>query len=580
MVDLSRMSDDELMALYQKPPDLSQMSDADLLKAYGAAPVGMAEDAAKSVGSGLASAAAGTLGAAGDARSLLSSGIDWAGGQMGVAHDKVQTFKDVASKVASMTGAGLVLNNAPTSRQITESAPDPIVSPDYKPQTALGGYLKTGAEFTPGMLTGGPRSLLTRLGTNVAAPAVASETAGLLTEGTAAEPYARTAAAVASPSLLSAGRRVLTPLPASVERQALAGTLRNEGVPLTAGQSTGSKPLQWMESALGDTPGSGGPAARTMERQSEAFTAAALRRAGIDANRATPEVIDNAFRRIGNDFEVVAQRNNVISDRRLGTDLTRVERDYNNVVSPSNRAPIVENTARDIGDMMAQNGGHLTGQQYNAITSRLARQARNAQADPQLRDAIHGLRNSLDDAMERSLSQTGNSADMQLLRNARNQYRNMIVLEKAATGAGSNAAEGLISPSQLRNAVVQQSRRAYGRGQGDFAELARSGEALLKPLPQSGTSPRQNVTSLLNTVGAIVGGGAGAAGGPAGAAAGALAGLAAPAIAGRALLSRPVQAYLGNQRFAPQNNNDAQTRATRALMNLLLSGGPLRLPGS
>jgi hypothetical protein len=178
--------------------------------------------------------------------------------------------------------------------------------------------------------------------------------------------------------------------------------------------------------------------------------------------------------------------------------------------------------------------------------------------------------------MERSLFRSGNSADMQLLRTARNEYRNMMVLEKAATGAGSGAAEGLISPSQLRNAVVQQSRRAYGRGQGDFAELARAGEALLKPLPQSGTSPRHNVTHMLQTIGAIVGGGAGAAGGPGGAAMGAVAGLAAPAVAGRALLSRPIQAWLGNQRLAaPANQGSAAARAAR---NLLLSSAPLRLP--
>jgi hypothetical protein len=325
-----------------------------------------------------------------------------------------------------------------------------------------------------------------------------------------------------------------------------------------------------MESALGDTPGSGGTTGRVMENQGEQFTAAALRRAGIDANRATPDVIDNAFRRIGNDFESVAQRNNVIADRRLGTDLTRVEREYNNVVSPSNRAPVIENTSRDIGDMMAQNGGHLTGQQYNAITSRLARQARGAVADPQMHEALQGLRTALDDAMERTLFRTGNSADMQLLRTARNQYRNMMVLEKAATGAGSNAAEGLISPSQLRNAVVQQNRRAYGRGQGDFAELARAGEALLKPLPQSGTSPRHNVTSMLHTIGAVVGGGAGAAGGPAGAMTGAMAGLAAPAVAGRALMSRPVQAWLSNQLL----HGNGQPNRTRDRLFLLLLQKP------
>jgi len=526
----------------------------------------LGEDVAKSAGAGLANAAAGTFGALGDVRTLASRGLDAAGERFGFDPSAI---KSVASKLPVV---GLAAN-APTSEDLLSLAPnDPVVG--YSPKTTLGAYVKTGAEFAPGLM-GGEGSLATRFARNVALPAIGSETAGQITKGTAAEPYARVAGGLLSPGIESAARRVVTPLPASAERQALAETLRTEGVPLTAGQATGSKPLQWMESALGDTPGSGGAAARTMENQGEAFTSAALRRAGIDANRATPEVMDNAFARIGNDFETIGQRNNVIADRRLGADLTRVEREYNNVVSPSNRAPVIANTAQDIGDMMAQNGGHLTGQQYNAITSRLARQARNAQADPQLREGLQGLRTAVDDAMERSMFRTGNHADLQLLRQARNQYRNMIVLEKAATGAGSGAAEGLISPSQLRNAVVQQGRRAYGRGLGDFADLARAGEALLKPLPQSGTSPRHNVTHMLQTIGAIVGGSSGAAGGPGGAAAGALAGLAAPAVAGRALLSRPVQAYLGNQRLAAPAANNA---STRALFNLLLSSSALRNP--
>lgn len=158
--------------------------------------VGMIEDAGKSVGAGLASATAGTLGMAGDARSLLSSGVDALGGKLGAAPDRVQAFKNIMSKAAGMTGVGAVLNNAPTSRQIKESAPDALVSPDYKPQTVAGGYLKTGAELLPGMLMGGPRSMLARFGTNVAAPAIASETAGQLTQGTEAEPYARVGGAL------------------------------------------------------------------------------------------------------------------------------------------------------------------------------------------------------------------------------------------------------------------------------------------------------------------------------------------------------------------------------------------------
>lgn len=65
----------------------------------------------------------------------------------------------------------------------------------------------------------------------------------------------------------------------------------------------------------------------------------------------------------------------------------------------------------------------------------------------------------------------------------------------------------------------------------------------MKPLPQSSTAPRQNIQNIMSIIG-------GAAGGAAGGLPGAMAGIAAPAVAGRVLMSRPVQAYLGNQVLA------------------------------
>lgn len=162
----------------------------------------LGEDVAKSIGSGLASATAGTLGLAGDLRTGLSALTDVAGQKLGAAPDKVQMFKDMVAKAASIAGPGRVLNNAPTSRQIIDSA-DPIVSPDYKPETVPGGFLKTAAEFTPGLLMG-RGGLSARLLKDVAAPAIASETAGLVTKDTVAEPYARVVGALAGSA--SAGR--------------------------------------------------------------------------------------------------------------------------------------------------------------------------------------------------------------------------------------------------------------------------------------------------------------------------------------------------------------------------------------
>jgi hypothetical protein len=153
---------------------------------------GMLEDAAKSVGSGLASATAGTLGAAGDLRSLLSAGTSALGDKLGVGSDKIQAFKDLAASAAGLTTTGRLLANAPTSRDIINTAADPIVSPDYQPQTDMGRFLKKGAEFAPNMLVGGPEGLAARFLTNVAAPAVGSEIGDRL-----AGPYGGAAGALA-----------------------------------------------------------------------------------------------------------------------------------------------------------------------------------------------------------------------------------------------------------------------------------------------------------------------------------------------------------------------------------------------
>jgi hypothetical protein len=514
----------------------------------------------------------GLAGMAGDLADMAKKGADWIGNKLpsipSPAPDSTlgrvgQFLRDESAKSANLPAARVGSGDLPgsyappTGAQIQKSV-EGVTGDFYQPKTTMGQYAQTAGEFAPALI-GGPETLGAKLVSRVAVPAAVSETAGQLTKGTAAEPYARVLGALASPLATSAARRAITPLPANAERAALVDTLGNEGVDLTAGQRTGNKPLQWAESTFGDMPGAGGAAARTQENQAQQFTAAALRRAGETADRATPDVIDGAFRRIGSDFEGVAQRNHVVADSHLGNDLATVEAEYNNLVGPTQRAPVVENTMRDLGDIVAQNGGHITGEQYNALTSRLARQARGAKADPQLQEALTGTRGALDDAMERSLQASGNTADLDTLRTARRQYRNLLTVEKAATGAGAATAEGLISASALRNATVTQNRRAYARGQGDFADLARAGEGVMKPLPNSGTAPRQYMQHMASIIGGVAGGATG--GLP-----GAVAGIAAPAAAGRVLMSRPVQAYLGNRVLGPATGNRSVNAVTAAML--------------
>jgi hypothetical protein len=329
---------------------------------------------------------------------------------------------------------------------------------------------------------------------------------------------------------------------------AQVATLEAEGVTdMRAGQRTGSKRLQNYEDAATNTPFSGHDAGTVNEHQAEQFTNAALRRVGehgpVDApRRATPEVIDAAYDRIGNDFDRLSANNSMQGTAALGVDLQDAERNYQSLTPPSARAPIVSDTIRDIGDAIANNGGSLPGDAYQALRSRLSAAARGSN-DPQLSHALSDITEALDGAMSRSIRQN-NPADIGGFEQARRQYRNMLVIEKAAAAAGENAAKGLISPANLASAAKQvMGKRAWVRGQGDFEPLARAGQAVLLPLPNSGTAQRAEALHHLQLAGLLGAGGEALSG----SLLGGVAGLAAPAVVARGLLSSPVQAYLGNR---------------------------------
>lgn len=460
----------------------------------------------------------------------------------------------------------------------------------YEPQSTAGEYARTVGEFAP-LAALGPGGAAARAA-NVVAPAVVSETAGQLTKGTEYEPWARAAGALAGGFLPNAAMRTVSPVTNDATRAAQVTTLEREGVKsLTAGQKTGSKPLRWAESVTQDTAFGGGRASQLLNEQAEQFTAATLRRVGVDAKRATPEVIDGAYTNLGKQFDDLSSRNNIKVDQKFMGDMNSAWKEYASITPASQRAPVVEEIIKDImnapralapypvtkqigsGQTYGANNGALTGEAYQAMRSRLEKMSRSTRiSNPELSEALGNIRGALDDVMERSIS----PGDARQWKRIRGQYRNLIAIEKAATGAGENAALGLISPSALRNAVKQQSQRGYARGKGDLAELARAGEAVMKSLPQSGTAPRAAAMNSLNILSGLAG--HGAAGVP-----GAVAGLAAPAMASRTLMSRPVQNWLSNQTMAGpieaygKNRLNALMRLPQAAMEAnqgpTLSGG-------
>lgn len=501
-------------------------------------------DVGKSTGTGLANLVSNTAGLPGDIQTAARAGAEWMAGR---------------SLPTSPISA-----QAPTSTDIRGQI-EQWAGPLHKPRTPEGKVAAASVEFLPGgLLPGGPgRRLL-----NVAGPAVGSELGGAIAGGMdLPEGWGKLGGAIAGGMMPSFLGRMVTPFPTSAARTDAVNTLRNEGVTeITAGQATGRKRLQAVESEMG-----GGRGAEMLERQGEQFTAATLRRIGENANRATPEVLDRALTRIGNQFDRVSQRNTLNVDRRFANDFAQVQQDYNFLANPMQRQ-VVTDAINDIIGVIQQNGGTIPGAQYQAMRSRLGQAARGT-SDNQLRDAFYGLQHSLDDAMERSIQSTGNRADVAAWREARNQYRNFLVVERAATGAGENAAMGLISPAALSNATKTiQGRRNYATGNGDFEELARAGVAALSPLPNSGTPIRTSAWNFgMSPTGAAAGGALGASvGGVPGAAIGTVAGGYLPAVAGRGAMTPLGQWWLANQGLANALNN-GPPQLQQALLNAVLA---------
>lgn len=497
-----------------------------------------------------------TVGMAGDVARSLGSGI--VRGGMGVAA-LPGTVEWLGRKGLNMAGAGVSEDTTLPTFDDIKGAYEGVAGRMYEPQTTAGKYARTVGEFAPGMLF--PGGMAQRVLGNVVAPAVASETAGQMTEGTAAEPYARIVGGMAGAVLPGMASRAVSPVTAAnPERTRLANVLDQEGVTsLTAGQRTGSKPLRWTESAIGDMPFTGGRAPAMMAEQSEQFTRAALRRAGINAPRATTQVIDDAFTTLGQQFDALAQQSTVPVSRQMVQDAQRIAQEYAQITPQAMQAPIIRELADNISQLAGQ---QLTGQQYATWRSTIGRAMRGAQANPQLQRGLGELLELLDDGVAAAMPQQVRQQWQQ----TRGQYRNLLAIERAATGAGEAAAEGLISPSALRQAVTtMHGRRNYARGQGDLAELARAGEAIMKPLPQSGTAPRAGVHTVMTLGGGV------AAGAP-----GSIVGFAAPPLLGRAMMSRPAQAYLSNQAAVPlrQAVNPRQSMMAQTPAMAVAAGEP------
>jgi hypothetical protein len=301
--------------------------------------------------------------------------------------------------------------------------------------------------------------------------------------------------------LINLAGRTIRPVRSQLsgEQARLSRVLQQEGVPISIGAQTGSKPVQTLESVLAELPMTAGREAASRATTQQAFNAAALRRAGETADNAAPDVMQAAYKRLGGEFQRLSQGRTVT----LGDDLLQRIVDVDATQAPLRGMLDTAPIDRLINGSLDQvSKGTISGQTAQTIRSELTKEARaaNAAGNSRLADALKALRNGFDDAIYGGLT----AAEKQSWDVAKRQYSNLKVIDKAMQRSGNAAASGDIAPAALVQAVRSAAPQQLARGGGDLRDLAQAGQLFVRDqVPNSGTAQRAMMQNL------VTGGGAG-----------------------------------------------------------------------
>jgi hypothetical protein len=338
----------------------------------------------------------------------------------------------------------------------------------------------------------------------------AGEAAGASPYAPLAQIGAGMAGGMTPSAAMAVGRKVATPLKISnpPETQRLIGIAQNEGISLTPGTKSGSRPLQVAESVLSTLPFSSGPQRQVYAKTREQFNRAVLKKAGIDAPDASPEVLEKAFTGIGKEFnDLVDQTPPLRVTPEFDAKIKTVF--YDNIFKLSRRldantkgifAGYVEDFDNLFKQAKAGGSGVIDPQSYKDIATDLRATIRETR-DPALKRSLGVMQSALDDLLE----QNSSTKLKNQWADTRNRYRNMLIVD-TAVGGGTNATRvsGDIPFAGFKQAVDAADPAGFARGRGEYNDLARVGDLLADKIPNSGTPERTFIQRLVtDPVGAL-----------------------------------------------------------------------------
>jgi len=276
----------------------------------------------------------------------------------------------------------------------------------------------------------------------------------------------------------------LAPETADLARKAV----ETYNIPLSRSQVGDSRFNKVLSATVEGIPLSG--AGAFQKSQQTAFNKALAKVLGGDADKLSPEFMASAAKNIGQKFDDVLAGQTIKIDDAALTTLANIEDDASRALTGDHFNIVKSNINKLISDVAPD--GTISGEKINSFRSALAKVLRQTNND------ATGYLSDLQDAVI-DISVQGVPEKRALLNTARNQWRSLKTLEPLA----AKSQVGDISPAALLGSVTSDKtgKMLQARGMtGDLGELARIGQAFLKPqVANSGTPERLAAYGLLGT---------------------------------------------------------------------------------
>jgi len=272
-----------------------------------------------------------------------------------------------------------------------------------------------------------------------------------------------------------------------VAAQPLAQRAVELGAPLGVADLSNNGMVRGARSILNDSIFAGGVGAKQEAAKQAWFNKAVGRTFGAEAESLTPEVMDAAKKRLGDEFDRIWGNNNIRVDDELLGSLSKLRNEAN--LLPEGEQRRLLSHLDDIESRVvpgADGSMMIPGEVANRFQSSLRRTVDGAQGF--LKNNLNELRQSVVGAFNRSVS----PQDAAALKLTQGQYKAMKTVEPLLQKAEASVAgrtPGDIPPALLSQAVVNSYKG--GVANSPLTEVAQIGQRfLVDRVPRTGGSPR------------------------------------------------------------------------------------------